>query len=277
MRETVFTYAAPALKFGIGASAEVGHDLAGYGARRVLLVTDPGVMATGHPTRIAEQVWQHGIETVVFDRARVEPTDESLGEAIAFALDAESTGRGVLVVMNEQILTASEAQKIHTESAGSFASPEFGPVGVLDAGMVSYVMVSGRSEIPGRASAHCSALGKVLLSGLSVEDLDRFLEEDELVALTPHTIVDKDLLRARIEQIRVQGHGTYDRELDLHMRCVTVPIRDRRNRIIAAISGSARPAALDSTRQVELRLALDDAAEGIAAQLYPTAANTIPT
>ena len=56
----------------------MGHDLASYGARRVLLVTDPGVMATGHPTRIAEQVWQHGIETAIFDRARVEPTDESM-------------------------------------------------------------------------------------------------------------------------------------------------------------------------------------------------------
>ena len=56
MSETVFTYAAPALKFGPGASAEVGHDLASYGARRVLLVTDPGVAATGHPARIAEQV-----------------------------------------------------------------------------------------------------------------------------------------------------------------------------------------------------------------------------
>ena len=30
MRETVFTYAAPALKFGPGASAEVGHDLATF-------------------------------------------------------------------------------------------------------------------------------------------------------------------------------------------------------------------------------------------------------
>ena len=47
MNETVFTYAAPDLKFGKGASGEVGHDLASYGARRVLLVTDEGVMATG--------------------------------------------------------------------------------------------------------------------------------------------------------------------------------------------------------------------------------------
>jgi alcohol dehydrogenase class IV len=93
VNETVFTYAAPDLKFGKGASGEVGHDLASYGARRVLLVTDQGVMATGHPTRIAEQIWQHGIETVVFDRARVEPTDESMDEAVAFARDAESTGR----------------------------------------------------------------------------------------------------------------------------------------------------------------------------------------
>ena len=54
MSETVFTYAAPALKFGSGASAELGHDLAALGARRILLVTDPGVAATGHPERIAE-------------------------------------------------------------------------------------------------------------------------------------------------------------------------------------------------------------------------------
>ena len=88
MTETVFTYGAPALKFGAGASAEVGHDLASYGARRVLLVTDAGVAATGHPARIAEQVTARGLEVVVFDRARVEPTDESLVEAVEFARDA---------------------------------------------------------------------------------------------------------------------------------------------------------------------------------------------
>ena len=86
--ETVFTYAAPGLKFGSGASAEIGHDLTTYGVRRVLLVTDPGVAATGHPERIADQVREQGIEVTVFDRARVEPTDDSLNEAIDFARDA---------------------------------------------------------------------------------------------------------------------------------------------------------------------------------------------
>lgn len=88
MTEQVFTYGAPGLKFGPGASAELGHDLLQYDARRVLLVTDPGVAATGHPARIAEAVRDAGIEVVVYDRAHVEPTDASLEEAIAFGRDS---------------------------------------------------------------------------------------------------------------------------------------------------------------------------------------------
>ena len=65
--ESVFTYGAPALKFGLGASDEIGHDLQQYGARRVLVVTDPGVAATGHPQRVADQVSALGTEAVVFE------------------------------------------------------------------------------------------------------------------------------------------------------------------------------------------------------------------
>lgn len=61
--ETVFTYAAPALKFGPGAADEIGFDLSQLGARRVLVVTDPGVAATGWPQRVAEQMSQFDIET----------------------------------------------------------------------------------------------------------------------------------------------------------------------------------------------------------------------
>ena len=83
--ESVFTYGAPALKFGRGASDELGHDLLALGARRVLLVTDAGVAATGHPDRIADLVRGCGIEVVVFDGVHVEPTDASLEAAVAHA------------------------------------------------------------------------------------------------------------------------------------------------------------------------------------------------
>ena len=45
--ETIFTWGAPPLKFGAGAADDIGFDLAGYGVRRVLVVTDPGVSLSG--------------------------------------------------------------------------------------------------------------------------------------------------------------------------------------------------------------------------------------
>ncbi|MGY1720357.1 hydroxyacid-oxoacid transhydrogenase [Blastococcus sp. SYSU DS0552] len=87
--ESVFTYGAPQLKFGNGASDEIGFDLSRYGVRRVLVVTDPGVAATGHPQRVADQMAQFGIEARVFDGVHVEPTDQSLVAAID---EARSSG-----------------------------------------------------------------------------------------------------------------------------------------------------------------------------------------
>ncbi len=85
MTETIFTYGAPALKFGDGASAEIGYDLAALGVRRVLLVTDAGVAATGAPARVAEQMRAFGVDTAVFDGVHIEPTDASLQAAIDWA------------------------------------------------------------------------------------------------------------------------------------------------------------------------------------------------
>jgi alcohol dehydrogenase class IV len=83
--ESVFTYGAPALKFGPGASAEIGFDLGQYGVRRALVITDPGVAATGAPQRIAEQFAAYGIEARVYDGVHVEPSDESMRAAIEHA------------------------------------------------------------------------------------------------------------------------------------------------------------------------------------------------
>jgi alcohol dehydrogenase class IV len=85
--ETVFTYGAPLLKFGAGAADEIGFDLSQYSARRVLVVTDPGVAATGAPARIAGQMGRFGIEAHVYDGVHVEPTDASLQAAIDHATE----------------------------------------------------------------------------------------------------------------------------------------------------------------------------------------------
>jgi alcohol dehydrogenase class IV len=114
MTETVFTYGAPGLKFGPGASDEIGHDLQQLGARRVLLVTDPGVAATGHPARIADRMTGRGLEVTTYDAVHVEPTDASLADAIAFARDAGGFDAVVAVGGGSAIDTAKAVNLLLT-------------------------------------------------------------------------------------------------------------------------------------------------------------------
>jgi len=70
-----------------------------------------------------------------------DPSWDGPGNLIAAAKVAAcpaARGYGVLVVMDEQIVPARDVRKIHTESSGSFAASEFGPVGVVDAGAVIF-------------------------------------------------------------------------------------------------------------------------------------------
>ncbi|HTE59710.1 MAG TPA: hydroxyacid-oxoacid transhydrogenase [Solirubrobacteraceae bacterium] len=115
-RETVFTLEATPIKFGPGAADDAGWELARLGVTRVMLVTDPGVRALGHADHIRELVERAGIEVVVYDRARVEPTVASLQDAADFALDAEVDGF-VSVGGGSSIDTAKVANLIVTHPA----------------------------------------------------------------------------------------------------------------------------------------------------------------
>jgi hydroxyacid-oxoacid transhydrogenase len=127
-KETVFTYGAPALKFGPGAADEVGYDLGQYDVRRVLVVTDPGVAATGHPDRVADGLRSFGLEAVVTDLAHVEPSDESLRAAIGFAREHGPWDAFVAVGGGSSIDTA-KAVNLLTTNGGDLMDYVNVPVG----------------------------------------------------------------------------------------------------------------------------------------------------
>ena len=127
-QETVFTYGAPQLKFGTGASDEVGHDLLQYAVRRALVVTDPGVAATGHPQRIADQMATFGIEAVVYDGAHVEPTDESMQRAIDWAR-AEGPWDAFVAVGGGSAIDTAKAVNLLTSNEGELMDYVNAPVG----------------------------------------------------------------------------------------------------------------------------------------------------
>ncbi|GGF43202.1 alcohol dehydrogenase [Marmoricola endophyticus] len=130
MDETIFTYGAPHLKFGAGASDEVGYDLSTFASdvRRVLVVTDPGVAATGHPQRIAEQMAAYDIEAVVFDRAHVEPTDESLVEAVEWARE-HGPWDGFVAVGGGSAIDTAKAVNLLSTNEGDLLDYVNAPVG----------------------------------------------------------------------------------------------------------------------------------------------------
>lgn len=126
--ETVFTYGAPQLKYGSGASTEIGYDLAQHGVSRVLVVTDAGVAATGIPDRVAGSIASTGIDVVVFDRTRIEPTDESLQAAVDFTRDAGPFDAYVAVGGGSSIDTA-KAVNLLTTNPGELMDYVNAPVG----------------------------------------------------------------------------------------------------------------------------------------------------
>ena len=90
--ETAFNMDTSSIKYGVGVTAELGWDMRRLGGTRVLVVTDPR-MAGSHPVEVAlKALSDMGIDTVLYDRVRVEPTDVSFREAIAFASDGGFDG-----------------------------------------------------------------------------------------------------------------------------------------------------------------------------------------
>lgn len=84
-RDNVFELAASAVRFGPGVTREVGMDLREIGVRRVIVLTDPVVARLPPVATLLQSLEDSGIGAIVYDRVRVEPTDESFLEAIAFA------------------------------------------------------------------------------------------------------------------------------------------------------------------------------------------------
>lgn len=90
--EGVLTMSSANIKYGFGATREVGYDMKDLGARRVLVVTDQRVATLEPVAMVCESLRRAGIDAVLFGDARVEPTDISFKEAIQIAQEGRFDG-----------------------------------------------------------------------------------------------------------------------------------------------------------------------------------------
>jgi hydroxyacid-oxoacid transhydrogenase len=126
--ETIFTWGAPPLKFGAGAVDEIGFEMAQFGARRVLILTDPRINELGLPTRIAESLTKHGITSEIFDGCHVEPTDDSMDKAAGYARE-QGPWDGFVAVGGGSSIDTAKAVNLLTTDEGDLMDYINKPIG----------------------------------------------------------------------------------------------------------------------------------------------------
>lgn len=137
---------------------------------------------------------------------------------------------------------------------------ESSSLSVLDGAEVVYVVRSAAPHrlmaitlsVGTRLSAAYTSMGRVLLAQLPPAKLDSLLQDMDLRAHTPHSLVDMDALRKELDQVRQQGYSLVDQELDLGLRSVATPVFAGNGDLLGAINISTNAA------RVPISVLLDD-------------------
>jgi DNA-binding IclR family transcriptional regulator len=141
---------------------------------------------------------------------------------------------------------------------------------ILDGGEIIYLDKRGEAQpltvatkIWGRHPAHCSAMGKVLLSGLAEREVAEALGPGPYASMTPHTITEPVVLLEVLRCVREDGYSVDDEEAFPGIRCVAAPVKGRNGDILAAISATVPVQRMDEGRTKEICGLLRSAAEKI--------------
>lgn len=99
--------------------------------------------------------------------------------------------------------------------------------------------------IGSRLPTYCSAIGRVLLAGLPPREAERRLRAMPRPALTEHTVTELPRILDMLERCRAQDWACSDGELELGVRSMAVPVRDREGAVTAAMSIVVRSERMD--------------------------------
>lgn len=104
--------AASSIRFGAGITREVGMDLADWKLSRALVITDPWMRTLRPVATVLESLEANGIAYSLFDRVRVEPTDQSFRDAIDFARGIEFDS--IVAVGGGSVIDTAKAVNLYT-------------------------------------------------------------------------------------------------------------------------------------------------------------------
>ena len=127
VKESAFTMDTSTIKYGPGVTREVGYDMKKLGAGRVMVVTDPRLASSEPVAVVLAALRAEGIDAVLYDQVRVEPTDISFRHAIAFARDGRFDG--YVSVGGGSTMDTAKAANLYATFAAEFLDYVNPPIG----------------------------------------------------------------------------------------------------------------------------------------------------
>jgi IclR family pca regulon transcriptional regulator len=129
---------------------------------------------------------------------------------------------------------------------------ESSSMSVLDGSEIVYVarvpttrIMTIALALGSRLPAYPTSMGRVLLAGLSDDELEMYVARTRFEQLTPNTVTDPDRFRSIIAKVREDGYALVDQELEQGVRSIGAPIRNRREEVIAAMNVSCHASRFD--------------------------------
>ena len=140
----------------------------------------------------------------------------------------------------------------------AYALKEASSAGVLDGNDVICIaateagrLVSSTLQPGTRVPAYCTANGRMLLSAKPPAELDAWLAGQMLEPRTPHTLTRPDELAAEIARIRLRGYAPVDQEFEMGLRTISVPLKNYRGEILAAMNISVQASRVSLAQLVD--------------------------
>lgn len=125
--ETAFSMDTSGIKYGPGVTREIGWDMEEQGSHRVMVVTDANLTESDPVAITLESLRKYGIDAVLFDQVRVEPTDISFKEAIKFAEDGNFDG--FVAVGGGSSMDTAKAANLYLTHPADFMTYVNAPIG----------------------------------------------------------------------------------------------------------------------------------------------------
>lgn len=123
------------------------------------------------------------------------------------------------------------------------------------------------SQIGRRVPVYCSAIGKVLLSGLKEADCKNIIKTIHFSKFTEKTHQKYEELEKDVHRASLSGWALDDEEHEAGIRCIAAPVYDYSGKVIAAVSVSGDKRIISEDRDTEVSNLVIEAAQNISQRM----------